>query len=104
MSNPYPDYKSNTITTPNASAYSFQKPPSNIIFFNNLEDKQVEVLRISKEGVTANPNVPVDEAADAVIRALDGHIKNLVHRPWVEVEQVKWEGDKLLAKLKEKND
>ena len=24
-------------------------------------------------------------------------------RTWVEVEQVKWEGDKLIAKLKEKN-
>jgi len=83
MSNPYPDYKSNTITTPNAPAYSFHKPPNNITFFNNLNDKQVEVLRITKEGITANPDLPVDEAADAVLRALDGHIKNLVSRPWV---------------------
>jgi hypothetical protein len=27
--------------------------------------------------------VPVDEAADAVIRALDGYIKNLTKRTWV---------------------
>jgi hypothetical protein len=59
------------------------KPSNNIIFYNNLGNERVEVLRITKDGITANPDVFVDEAADAVIRALDVYIKNLVNRPWV---------------------
>ena len=77
------DYSNLTIFEAEAKNYSFVRPPSDIIFYNNLGNKQVEVLRISKEGITANPDVPVDEAADAVIRALDTHIKQLVNRTWV---------------------
>ena len=62
----------------------------NIIFFNTVGEKQVEVLRISKEGITANPDVPVDEAAQAVIRALNGHIQQMVEKAtkceWVNLE------------------
>ena len=54
-----------------------------IIFYSKLSGEPVEVLRIAKEGITANPDVPVDAAAAAVIRALDGHIKNLTQRTWV---------------------
>jgi hypothetical protein len=36
------------------------------------------VLRITKDGITANPNVPTDEAADAVIRALDHYLKGMM--------------------------
>ena len=63
------------------SSYEFaDRRPNNIIFFNTVEEKQVEVLRNSKEGITANPDVPVDEAAQAVIRALNGSIESMVER------------------------
>lgn len=42
-----------------------------------------EVLRISADGITANPDVPVDEAAQAVLAVLDTHFRNLAKRPWV---------------------
>ena len=38
----------------------------------------VEVLRLSKEGIWANPDVPVDEAAGYVLKVLDAYIKKLV--------------------------
>jgi len=77
------DYSKITMPQAEAAKYSFQNPANSIVFLNDFVDDRVEVLRITKEGITANPDVPVDEAADAVLRALDGHIKNLVNRPWV---------------------
>ena len=88
-----------------------------IIFYNNLGDDRVEVLRITKEGIAANPDVPTDEAADAVIRVLDGHIKSLTKRTWVGLtdeeidktyETQVWDARRsyaraLEAKLKQKN-
>jgi len=104
-------------------------PTDSIQFFKSVSNgPSVEVLRISKDGIWANPDIPTDEAAKKVLETLDRHINGLVkrereagrqepvakhyangghlvyptaQRPWVEVEQVKWEGDKLLAKLKE---
>ena len=72
-------------TIPDSPKYSFNQPPNNIIFYDTSKDYQREVLRITKDGITVNPNVSVDEAADAVIRALDGYIKNLTKRTWVEL-------------------
>jgi len=109
------DYSKITMPQEEAAKYSFAQPPTNIIFYNNLGDDRVEVLRITKEGITANPDVPTDEAADAVIRALDGYIKNLVQRTWVGLtdEEAQWLYDNcrtpsnlidmVEAKLKEKN-
>lgn len=54
-----------------------------IRFFNTMSGDNVEVLRISKDGITANPNVPVDEAAQAVLRAVDGYLKQITQRTWV---------------------
>jgi|GEM_PF-4977646 len=79
------DYSKITMPQAEAAKYYFQKPANSIVFFNNFGDERVEVLRITKEGITANPDVPVDEAADAILRALDGYIKNLVNRPWVDL-------------------
>jgi hypothetical protein len=79
-----------TIPQEETAKYTFTRPPNNIVFYNNFGDKQVEVLRITKDGITANPDVPVDEAADAVIRALDRYIKNLVGRKWVGLTDVEW--------------
>jgi hypothetical protein len=87
----------------------------NICFFNAGR----EVLRISEKGVTANPDVPVDEAAAAVITALNTMLP--IKRPWVgltdaEIKEIigGWGDtpikgytrkfiDQLEAKLKEKN-
>lgn len=38
----------------------------------------IEVMRLDKNGVTINPEMPLDEAAQHVINALDAHIKNLI--------------------------
>lgn len=65
-----------TIPTPQTDLQA----TNSIIFYNNLDEKNVEVLRISKEGITANPDVPVDEAAQAILRALDGYIKEMVRK------------------------
>jgi hypothetical protein len=54
--------------------------PNNIIFYDTSKGPQREVLRISPEGITANPDIPVDEAADAVIRALGGSIQQMIER------------------------
>lgn len=37
-----------------------------------------EVLRLSKEGIWANPDIPADEAAKLVLEAIDCNIKVLV--------------------------
>ena len=55
-----------------------------IRFYNTLGGQQTEVLRISAEGITANPDVAVDEAADAVLRALDGYVKAMVDKTKAE--------------------
>lgn len=39
-----------------------------------------EVLRLSKDGITANPEIPVDEAAKLVLAAIDSNIKFLVQK------------------------
>jgi len=103
------------LTIPSSTQFAFTKPQeNNIVFYNNLDGSQKEVLRISAKGVTANPDIPVDEAADAVIRALDGYIKNLTKRTWVgltDEDDIDWDGtgnlkqlvEAVEAKLKEKN-
>ena len=48
----------------------------NIIFLTNSSK---EAMRIDKNGVKVNPEFPMDEAAQYVIKALDEHIKNLIH-------------------------
>jgi hypothetical protein len=58
---------------------------SNITFRNEV-GPGVEILRISKEGIWANPDVPVDETAQKVIEALDSYIKELVQKA-VEAER-----------------
>ena len=113
----YHGYDMSKLTIPNSQEYSFHKPPNNIIFYNTMGGQQTEVLRITKDGIIGNPDVPVDEAADAVIRALDGHIKNITKRTWAgltELEMAEFvktmeRGNFLVAiydiekKLKEKN-
>jgi len=58
---------------------------SNIIFRNEV-GPAVEVLRLSKDGIWANPEIPVDEAAQAVLAAIDLNIKLLVKKA-IEAER-----------------
>lgn len=53
--------------------------PNTITFFNvgNAEPANM-VMRVSKDGLWVNPDLSTDEAADAVIRALDSMIKLMV--------------------------
>ena len=45
-----------------------------------------EVLRLSKDGIWANPDIPADEAAKLVLAAMDLQIKALVDKA-VEAER-----------------
>jgi hypothetical protein len=47
----------------------------NITFLTNASK---EVMRIDNNGVTINPEIPLDEAAQHVINALDAHIQHIV--------------------------
>lgn len=51
--------------------------------FNAIQfysSNNTEVLRLFKNGITANPNIPVDEAAKLVLAAIDSNIKFLVQK------------------------
>jgi hypothetical protein len=39
-----------------------------------------EVLRLSKDGIWANPDIPADDAAILVLTMLDNNIKSLVQK------------------------
>lgn len=54
--------------------------PNSIIFHCAVNDEQTAVLRISKDGIWANPDVPTDDAAKAVLAAVDGYVKAMVDR------------------------
>ena len=43
-------------------------------------DTHTEVLRLSKDGIWANPDIPADEAAKLVLAAIDHNIKVLVDK------------------------
>jgi hypothetical protein len=58
---------------------------SNITFRNEV-GPGVEILRISKEGIWANPDVPVNQAAHAVLAAVESNIKELMQKA-VEAER-----------------
>jgi hypothetical protein len=49
-----------------------------IIFSSN--NPSVEVLRLSKDGIWANPDIPADDAAKLVLSMLDNSIKSLVQK------------------------
>jgi hypothetical protein len=50
-----------------------QHKPTQIVF--QIDNRPV--LTIAKDGITAAPDVPVDDLARAVFRALEGYIKEL---------------------------
>ena len=44
------------------------------------QNANTEVMRINRDGVWANPDIPATEAAKAVLDALDYQVKTLVQR------------------------
>lgn len=60
------------------SELSFAELPSTIVFYGGGTHRK-EVLRITADGISVPPGVEVNEAAQAVLDALRGHITNLVN-------------------------
>ena len=56
------------------------QPTANICFFGTNANNSTEVLRLSKDGIWANPDIPVDEAAKLVLAAMEWNIKVLVDK------------------------
>ena len=52
---------------------------TNTIYFSSGVPS-VEVLRLSKDGIWANPDIPVDDAAKLVLEAIDCNIMVLVQK------------------------
>lgn len=74
------DWSKLTIPTEQLQQYKLHDPRPNSIKFYNGPPDNTEILRISKDGIWANPDVPADDAAQAVLRAIDGHIKQMIER------------------------
>lgn len=55
-------------------------PPTAITFFGIFPMSSTKVMEITKDGIWVNPDVSVDDAAKAVLNALESYIKNLVER------------------------
>lgn len=70
------------------SVGTIPQPSGTITFLSGPPTGAVEVMRLSRDGVWANPDVSVDEAAQAVLNALDANIKLLVQRA-VEQDRAK---------------
>jgi hypothetical protein len=67
---------------------------TNITFSNHGR----EVMRITKDGITVNPDLSVDEAACSVLAALDHYIRQMVADKDTEIMRLKaqlaaYEGD-----------
>ena len=79
--------------------YRFQEtqPTNSLLFYGKVNGQQTEVMRISKDGILVNPDVPVDEAAKKVLEAIDHNIKRMV-------EQVRKEEREACANLCWKNE
>jgi hypothetical protein len=52
---------------------------NNTIQFHS-ETPATEVLRLTKDGIWANPDIPADDAAKLVLEAIDANIKILVQK------------------------
>jgi hypothetical protein len=65
------------VPTAQLQGYKLHDSRPNSIRFFSPSDTSTEVLRISKDGIWANPDVPTDEAAKKVLEALDSNIKHM---------------------------
>ena len=76
-------------------------------------DTHTEVLRLSKDGIWANPDIPVDEAAKLVLAAIDFNIKVLVDKAILAEREacakvcedsVEYAGDTLAAAIRARSE
>jgi hypothetical protein len=74
------DWSKLTIPTEQMQGYKLHDSRPNSIRFYSPGDTSTEVLRISKDGIWANPDVPCDEAAKKVLEAIDGYVKTMIER------------------------
>ena len=58
----------------------------NTIRFWGGQEPATEVLRLSRDGIWANPDIAVDDAAKLVLAAIDSNIKVLVQKA-IEAER-----------------
>lgn len=58
----------------------------NTIQFFSGQGQATEVLRLSRDGIWANPNIPADDAAKLVLEALGQNINVLVQKA-IEAER-----------------
>jgi len=58
----------------------------NTIRFWGGQEPATEVLRLSRDGIWANPDIAVDDAATLVLAAIDSNIKVLVQKA-IEAER-----------------
>jgi hypothetical protein len=50
----------------------------------------IEVLRLSKDGIWANPDIPADDAAKLVLEAIGDNIKILVQKAVLAEREACW--------------
>ena len=62
-------------------------PTGTIHFYNSHAADNVEILRLSKDGIWANPDVPVDDAAKLVLAAIDSNIRLMVQIAVVDMQR-----------------
>jgi hypothetical protein len=78
------------LTVPTAQLQQYRlhdSRPANTIKFYGGDEPRTEVLRISKDGIWANPDIPCDEAAKKVLEAINGYVKGMVERVREEARQ-----------------
>lgn len=62
-------------------AFKFHEPrPTSITFFGMKDNTNIEVMRLSRDGVWVNPDIPTDEAAKKVLEVLDNNLKLMLER------------------------
>jgi hypothetical protein len=49
-----------------------------------------EVLRLTKDGIWANPDIPADDAAKLILEAIDANIKILVQKAVAAEREACW--------------
>jgi hypothetical protein len=78
------------VPTEQLQGYKLHDSRPNTIRFYSPGDTSTEVLRISKDGIWANPDIPTDEAAKKVLEALDSNIKGMIERLRDDDTGVSW--------------
>ena len=70
-----------SVPTETLGPYTIHGPtaPPNIHFYGG-HDPKVEILRLSKDGIWANPDVPCDDAAKKVLEAVDVYLRVMVEK------------------------